>query len=275
MTTYAIGDLQGCREQFEQLLEQINFDPAQDRLWLSGDMVNRGPDSLGTLRLMYSLKDQISMVLGNHDLHMLASASNSQLGNRKDTFTDVLEADDSEKLLSWLQNQPLLHESNEYIMVHAGIHPSWSLEQARRYAAEVETVLRSDMAAGYFQAMYGNMPDQWSEQLQGMDRLRCITNSLTRMRYCYLDGRLDMLYKKPIASAPDNLIPWFSLTTEQSSQQRWEGKTLLIGHWASLQILQPKQNIICLDTGCCYGNKLSAYALKEKAWYQVPGLKQQ
>lgn len=266
MTTYAIGDLQGCRPQLEQLLDEIAFDPTQDQLWFAGDLVNRGPDSLGTLRLLYSLRDNVRLVLGNHDLHMLAAACCRELGNRKDTFYDIIDAEDGPKLLSWLKKQPLLIENDDFLLVHAGLYPDWSLAQTRRLAAEVESVLQSDRSADFYQAMYGNEPSVWSEDLRGMARLRFITNVFSRMRFCDQQMALQMHYKGDLQSAPSDLIPWY-----QMGQPDLEGKTLLIGHWAALQKPHPVPWLVCLDSGCVWGHQLSAYALETRRWFHVSG----
>ncbi len=267
MPTYAIGDIQGCREQFESLLTKIRFDPAADRLWIAGDMVNRGPDSLGTLRLLYSIRESIRVVLGNHDLHLLATAYRPGISGAKDTFHEVLNAEDSEQLLDWVRMQPLLQESKDYVMCHAGIHPGWDLTLARALADEVVAAYQADEPQDYFRAMYGNEPELWDSGLSGLERLRFITNVFTRMRYCDVTGALKMYYKATVADAPDGLMPWY-----EQPLSDWENKTLLIGHWAALQRLQPKANLICLDTGCVWGRELSAYCLETGQWHQVPGL---
>jgi len=266
MSTYAIGDVQGCREQLEALLELINFDPANDRLWFAGDLVNRGPDSLGTLRLIYSIKESVIAVLGNHDLHMLAVNVYPQRANRKDTFFDVLDATDKEPLLDWLLHCPLAHAEDEYLMVHAGIYPHWDRHSALQYAAEVEQCLQGGKHENFFSQMYGNQPANWSEQLTGNDRLRFITNVLTRMRYCYDDSSLDMQCKGPVTEATPELTPWFDVTDRIEHPGY-----ILHGHWASLMGGESKPGIISLDTGCVWGNKLSAWCLEEKHWFSVPG----
>ena len=266
MTTYAIGDLQGCRDQLQQLLDKMQFQPGKDRLWLAGDLVNRGPDSLGTLRLLYELKDHIEVVLGNHDLHMLAASRCPELGHNKDTFHEVFKAPDAESLLNWLEQMPLLVENDNYVMAHAGLYPFWSLEQARNYAGEVKQVLQSEHKQQFYRAMYGNEPQHWSESLTGMTRLRFITNAFTRMRFINKSNGLNMTYKSIISDAPAELSPWY-----EHGDKAWQGKTLLIGHWAALQQRQPIPGLICLDSGCVWGRELSAYALETGQWFQVPG----
>ena len=190
MTDYAVGDIQGCLTPLKALLEALSFDPANDCLYSVGDIVNRGPHSLETLRFCYQLGDSFRMVLGNHDLHLLAVAHHIKAPNRKDTLDDILQAPDRDELLQWLQHQPLLRKAGEYTIVHAGIPPQWELQQAFELAAEVEHTLHSTDALAYFQAMYGNLPDTWSNSLAGTNRLRVITNYLTRMRFCSPEGKL-------------------------------------------------------------------------------------
>ena len=268
MSTYAIGDVQGCREQLEALLEQINFDPASDKLWFAGDLVNRGPDSLGTLRLIYGIKDSIIAVLGNHDLHLLAVNIDSRFGNRKDTFDDLLKAPDAAKLLEWLRFRPLVHAEGDFLMVHAGVYPQWDRATVLELATKVEQVLKGDDHAAFFKQMYGSKPDKWSADLQGYDRLRFITNALTRMRYCYADNSLDMLNKGPITEASTHLTAWF----HQPDRVQHQGY-ILHGHWATLDGGEQVPGIISLDTGCVWGNSLSAWCLEEKRWFSVAGYK--
>ncbi|MCP3673550.1 MAG: symmetrical bis(5'-nucleosyl)-tetraphosphatase [Gammaproteobacteria bacterium] len=267
MSTYAIGDIQGCREQFEALLEHIRFDSAADTLWLAGDLVNRGPDSLGTLRLIHSIKDSVIAVLGNHDLHALAASTDRNFANRKDTFFSLLDAPDADVLLGWLRFRPLVHTEGDYFMSHAGVHPYWDLHLTAALAVEVEEVLRSEQHLEFFQHMYGNFPEKWSQKLVGYDRLRFITNALTRMRYCYADGSLDMKCKVPIVEAPRNLIPWFKIPDRIT-----HSGYILHGHWAALMGGEPLPGIISLDTGCSWGGTLSAWCMEEKQWYSVPGI---
>ena len=270
MAIYAIGDVQGCREQLESLLDKVNFDPAEDFLWFAGDIVNRGPESLATLQLIYSLRNRVELVLGNHDLHLLAVYHSNREPTTKDTLTEILEHPDAALYLDWLIKQPLLVENEQYVMCHAGIYPGWSITAARVYAREVEKVLSSDMAGEYFSNMYGNDPEHWDAALTGMDRYRFITNAFTRMRYCKADGGLDMVCKKPPSEAPADLQPWFQNLPMEI--ELWSGKTLLIGHWASLMNQHPHSQLLCLDSGCVWGKTLSAFELTEKRWFQVPGL---
>lgn len=267
MATYAIGDVQGCLRQLNDLLEKIHFDPSVDQLWFAGDLVNRGPDSLGTLRLIKNLGDSAKVVLGNHDLHLLACSHNRDKMISKDTFYDVLMAEDANALLTWLQQQPLALAQDEFIMVHAGIHPTWDRKQALTYAREVEAALRGGQHQKFYQQMYGNEPTQLSENLSQMQRLRFITNVFTRMRYLDDDGQLDLYCKKPIESADEGLIPWFDVDNRVQHQG-----FILHGHWASLGGGEEINGIVSLDTGCVWGNKLSAWRLDDQKWFSVSGV---
>lgn len=269
MSTYAIGDIQGCKQPLESLLDRINFDPVSDKLWFAGDIVNRGPDSLASLRLIYSLRESIVVVLGNHDLHLLAVNADRERINSQDNFLDIFDAPDAEQLLNWLQHCPLAHAEGDFFLVHAGVFPSWDRKAALSYAAEVEQILRSDAHLSFYQHMYGNLPNHWSDDLSGYDRLRFITNVFTRMRFCYADHTLDMLCKKPLSRAEPGLIPWFSVPDRVKHQGY-----ILHGHWAALEGGEPAPGIISLDTGCVWGKSLSAWCLEEKRWYSVPCQKQ-
>ncbi|MFP5384351.1 MAG: symmetrical bis(5'-nucleosyl)-tetraphosphatase [Gammaproteobacteria bacterium] len=258
MSVWAVGDLQGCHEPFERLLEKIRFDATQDRLWLVGDLVNRGPQSLAVLRRVYELRERVSVVLGNHDLHLLAVAAGAQTPRRKDTFGDILGAPDRGELLGWLQQQPLLHydAALNTVMTHAGIPPAWSLFDAQRLAREVSDVLRSAHAGEFFRAMYGNEPARWDESLTGMDRLRVITNHFTRMRFVDTDGRLDLDSKEGLDSAPAGFFPWFD-----AANRRCAGLRIVFGHWAALQGRVDVPDVLALDTGCVWGYSLTAVNL--------------
>ena len=265
MATYAVGDVHGCLDQLRQLLEQVNFDPAADRLWLVGDLVNRGPHSLATLRFLYQIRQSLVICLGNHDLHLLAVAWHQKKLKRKDTIAEILNAPDAEQLLHWLRQQKLMHYDPEFnaCMVHAGIAPQWNLQQALGHAAEVEQVLRDDVQAGeFFRHMYGNEPERWDEQLTGMPRLRLITNYFTRMRFCRADGTLDLASKLGPKHAPPGHAPWFAHHSPILASQR-----VLFGHWAALKGRTGHSNAIGLDTGCVWGGKLSIYNL-QTAEYQ-------
>jgi bis(5'-nucleosyl)-tetraphosphatase (symmetrical) len=260
LSDYAIGDLQGCLAPFNCLLEQINFNADRDRLFLAGDLVNRGPDSLGTLRRVYELRDNVHTVLGNHDLHLLAVAQGSTGSRRKDTLTAILEAHDRDALLGWLQNCPLLVDIPEHqaVMTHAGIPPLWTLAQARERAREVEQVLRAPQVGEYFANMYGNQPAGWNDDLQGPERWRVITNHFTRMRFVNLAGELDLATKGEADAPPEGFMPWFQHPHRQATDTR-----ILFGHWAALEGNTHVARVDALDTGCVWGGSLTALRLDD------------
>ena len=266
MSTYAIGDIQGCFSSFERLLEAIQFDPAQDTLWLAGDLVNRGPDSLATLRYCYQHKDSIIAVLGNHDLHLLAVAFGACEYKNKDTFAAVLEAPDKDKLLNWLRFNPLYYRDKKlgYSMVHAGIYPKWSRKKAKTLALEVEDIIQGEHFSEFLCNMYGNQPERWSDTLVGPSRWRFITNCFTRMRLCDSNFAINLSYKGALKEAPTELYPWYTTPNRKPIKD-----TILIGHWAALNGVTGSLNVIALDTGCVWGNKLSAFCLETGIWTQV------
>ena len=256
MATFAIGDIQGCYSALRRLLEHISFDPPHDRLWLSGDLVNRGPGSLEVLRYIRSLGDSALMVLGNHDLHLLATVA-AQRNRTTDTFAAVLEASDRDELLNWLRRRPLTHDDPELgiLMVHAGLPPQWTIETAQQLAREVETVLCGDEHESFLKQMYADSPTQWHRSLTGTERLRYVVNALTRIRYCYPDGRLDFSNKGPPGEDTSGLTPWFEM-----DRPEWGGKRVLFGHWSSLGLID-RAGVIGLDTGCVWGRQLTAVQL--------------
>ena len=255
MTTYAIGDIQGCFTELQQLLEQVQFNREKDTLWFTGDLVNRGPQSLEVLRYVKSLGDRHQVVLGNHDLHLLAVAYGFRQQHPGDTLDDILSAPDRRALLDWLRSRPLFvyDEALGYAMSHAGLAPNWTISQAQKLANEVETLLRSDIPEVFFREMYGNQPDAWNEQLTGTDRLRCIVNFFTRMRLCHPDGRLDFSYKGALNEKPQDLIPWFDVKQRVNAKEK-----IIFGHWAALGGKVDVPNVFALDTGCVWGNCLTA-----------------
>lgn len=259
MTTYAIGDVQGCYDPLRRLLDKIDFDPDKDQLWFAGDLINRGPQSLETLRFIISLGDSARSVLGNHECHFLASARGHKKPHRTDTFSDILEASDSESLIHWIRSQPFLHQDTclGYTMIHAGIPPQWSLNDAKRFAKELEAIFKSEHIDDFLANMYGNNPNQWDDSLSGNDRLRFIINCFTRLRFCYEDGRLNFKEKGAPSESPSNLIPWFDAPNRQTAHEK-----IIFGHWSTLG-LNTKNNTICLDTGCLWGGQLSALKLDE------------
>jgi len=252
MAVYAVGDIQGCYDSLRCLLDKVAFNPTEDTLWVAGDLVNRGPDSLKTLRFIKSLKKSAKVVLGNHDLHLLAVGRGAQSKKRKDTFTDILSAPDLDELMDWLRHQKLMvrDKARQVAMVHAGIPHIWSIKQAREYASELEKLLKSDDCDEFLSAMYGNEPHQWSESLTGLDRYRAITNYFTRMRFIGDEGALDFNNKLGPLEAPKGYKPWFSYTRT--------GRTKIIfGHWAALEGRVSNPQMEGLDTGCVWGGTLT------------------
>lgn len=261
MAVYAIGDLQGCYDPFRRLLDKLAFDPATDRLWLAGDLVNRGPKSLKTLRFVRSLGKSAKTVLGNHDLHLLALAHDVAIkSNRFDAMWKILAADDCDELLDWLRQQPLARYSRKLdtLMVHAGLPPQWSIKKALKRAAEVETALRGDDYETFLEKMYGNSPDKWSGKLSGYARLRYIVNVLTRVRMIGSDGRLDFDHSGPPSSARKGLTPWF-----EAKKPKWAGTRIVFGHWSALGLVN-EEKLIAVDTGCVWGRQLTAVRLDGK-----------
>lgn len=261
MAVYAIGDVQGCYDELLKLLDALQFDADQDEIWLAGDLVNRGPKSADTLRYVKSLGDKAKVVLGNHDLHLLAQASGmTEYQHRLDTIDSVLNADDREELLTWLRFQPLFHHDAalQFSMVHAGLPPQWTLTQAQDYAAEVEAVLQGDNWRDFFQHMYGNKPKRWSPDLTGWDRLRFITNCFTRLRYCHEDGTLALKFKGAPKDKPAKQKPWFEMPNRLTADQR-----ILFGHWSQLGTGQ-YGNVFSLDSGAVWGEQLTAVRIDQQ-----------
>jgi bis(5'-nucleosyl)-tetraphosphatase (symmetrical) len=260
MATYAVGDVQGCYESLRRLLDQIGFDPGTDRLWFVGDLVNRGPDSLAVLRFVKSLGDRALVVLGNHDLHLLARAAGRPGNAKKDNLDDILEAPDRNDLLAWLRHRPLVHhDANKgFTMVHAGFPPQWDLGLALDCARELESALRGSGYRDFLQAMYGDEPAIWSADLTGMERLRFITNCLTRMRYCDPLGRLDLTAKGHPGTQPVGTMPWFRVPWRAT-----RGERIVFGHWSTLKWLA-ENNVWCLDTGCLWGGHLTAIRMRKR-----------
>jgi bis(5'-nucleosyl)-tetraphosphatase (symmetrical) len=258
MATYAVGDVQGCAAELETLLGRIDFSPARDRLWFVGDLVNRGPRSLDVLRLIAGLGDAAVVVLGNHDLHLLAAAhGHAELHDHDMGLRTVLEARDRGPLLDWLQSRSMLHhdESLGVTMLHAGLPPQWDLATARGCAGELEQALRGDQSGALFARMYGNEPDLWRDDLEGFDRLRFITNALTRLRACDAAGRMLLRFKGPLARLPAGAVPWF-----RAAGRRTEGSRIVCGHWSALGY-RDEAGVLALDTGCVWGGALTAQRL--------------
>ena len=260
MATYAIGDIQGCYDPFRRLLDKLKFDPVKDKLWLTGDLVNRGPKSLKTLRFVRSLDDSVISVLGNHDLHLLAMANGVRFSeDRFDSMWKILRAKDSDELIDWLRNRPLVHYSKKLntLLVHAGIPPEWNIKKTRKRAAEVENALRGDKYKKLLKRMYGATPNRWSGKLTGYPRLSYIVNSLTRMRMVYEDGRLNFTHKGTIETARKGLRPWFD-----ANDAAWKGTRIVFGHWSALGLIV-NDDLIAVDTGCVWGRKLTAVRLNK------------
>ncbi len=276
MAIFAIGDVQGCFDDLQRLLDRVRFNPAEDRLWFTGDLVNRGPKSLDSLRFVRSLGERAVAVLGNHDLHLLALGEGLREPQGKDeTLLPVLDAPDRDELLEWLRQRPLMHSDPDlgYALVHAGLAPQWDIQTALALAHEVEAVLRGPGYRELLANMYGNEPAQWSDELAGHERERFIINCFTRMRYCDADGRLDLEHKGPPGTQPEPLMPWFEVPGRASARQH-----ILFGHWSTLGEVSG-HNAYPLDTGCLWGGRLTALRLDDDGgWYsidcpgaQVPG----
>jgi bis(5'-nucleosyl)-tetraphosphatase (symmetrical) len=268
MSVWAVGDIQGCYRAFSALMEKIAFDPTCDRLWAVGDLVNRGENNLSVLRWFYEHREAVAVVLGNHDLHLLAAARGHKRLGKSDNLHDVLEATDGADLIDWLRHRPLLHREGRWVMTHAGIPSIWSIEQAADYAAEVEATLRSPDIDLFFQHMYGNEPCRWSPLLRGKARLRTITNYLTRMRYCTISGSLDFRNKGPVTEQAgmlcgETLRPWFMHRGPSDIK-------LLFGHWAALNGATQREDIVGLDTGCVWGGVMTALNLDTGERVQQP-----
>ena len=270
MPTYAIGDLQGCHSRLLALLAHIDAsqsttaDGAEDdppQYIFVGDIVNRGPQSLETLRCLHALGPRVRMVLGNHDLHLLAAASGLRKAGRNDTLAPILQAPDRDALLAWLRRQPLALLQANHLVVHAGVLPQWSVTQTLALADEVSQVLQGPHWLDFLANMYGNQPARWNDALAGHERLRCIVNALTRMRYCTPEGEMILDDAKPALA--HGALPWFDLPGRRSADT-----TVVFGHWSALG-LQLRDNLIGLDTGCLWGGKLTAVRLEDRALFQV------
>ena len=264
MTIYAVGDLQGCLQPLKNLLEQVDFNPQKDTLWCTGDLINRGPESLEALRFIHALGDACITVLGNHDLHLLAVAHGFADCKAGDTLHDILQAPDKDTLLHWLRHRPLIHHEHGYTLVHAGIAPHWSLQQAISLASEVESVLQSDNFSDFLANMYGNQPNQWQDKLSGFDRLRLICNYFTRMRFCTVEGALDLANKGSPDQASAGTMPWFLVPNRAML-----GENIIFGHWAALEAQSNTPNIYALDSGCVWGKKMTLMRLEDHALFHA------
>lgn len=262
MAIYVVGDLQGCLKPLQCLLDKVHFNPQYDTLWCTGDLVNRGPESLAALRFIYQLGDSCVTVLGNHDLHLLAVAYGFAECKKGDTLEEILQAEDREQLLYWLRHRPLIHVQHGYTLAHAGIAPLWTQAQAIALASEVEAALRGDNFRDFLAQMYGNKPKKWKDSLTGYERLRLITNYFTRMRFCYANGKLDFHNKKSAANAEENTMPWFAVPHRAMANEK-----ILFGHWAALEGKSNTENVYALDSGCVWGNKMTLMALPSEERY--------
>ena len=263
MATYAIGDIQGCFHAFQALLARIEFNPKTDELWLVGDLINRGSGSLEVLRWCYQYQDCLKVVLGNHDLHALVVAAGFVKAHKGDTLNEILQADDRDDLLTWLRHQHLVYQNESYLMVHAGLLPQWSAEQATAYAKEVEAALRGNEYLNFLANMYGNLPASWNDDFIGLDRLRVITNAMTRLRVCTEQGEMEFNFKGELEDIPLGYVPWFDVKSRASQDQQ-----VIFGHWSALG-LQQRENVFALDTGCLWGGQLTAMNLDTKMITQV------
>lgn len=264
MATYAIGDVQGCFSALLQLLEKIQFDSSKDTLWFTGDLINRGKESLATLRFVKQLGPKHHTVLGNHDLHFLAVAYGVKSLKKEDTLSDILSAPDREELIDWLLHRPLLHHDTHlnFTMVHAGFAPSWDLPLAKKLADEIATILQGSEVKEFFLHMYGNLPDFWDDRLRGWERARCIINFFTRVRFCYPDGRIELQTKN--LREKTGLIPWFEIPNRSHADLK-----IIFGHWAALEGKTSSAFLFALDTGCVWGNCLTAMRLEDEKRFNV------
>lgn len=265
MSLYAIGDIQGCHAEFCQLLEMVAFSAQSDRLWLVGDLVNRGPGSLAVLREVKALGDAAVTVLGNHDFHLLTVAAGHARQHRHDTIAPILDAADRDELLAWVRSWPLVVIEGDRLLVHAGLLPQWTPETALALSGEVQATLAAADHDAFLRTLYGDTPDAWRDDLEGFDRLRVVVNACTRMRFCTADGTMEFGEKRGPEHAPEGFRPWFLHQARASS-----GKTIVCGHWSTHELLLAP-NLMMLDSGCLWGGTLTAIRLPDRRVYQVPG----
>jgi len=264
MAHYAIGDIQGCHAELCQLLDLVAFSKHDDRLWLVGDLVNRGPDSLGVLRTVMALGSAAVTVLGNHDFHLLTVAEGHRKPHRGDTLDAILAAPDRDELIDWLARRPLVALEGDRLLVHAGLLPQWTPATARGLAHEVETMLAGPGRREFLGHLYGDEPRAWSDELRGQDRLRVIVNACTRLRYCSRDGEMELREKRAPPHTSEGYRPWFGLDNRQSA-----GATVVCGHWSALDLMLAP-NVLMLDSGCLWGGALTAIRLDDRKVFQVP-----
>jgi len=258
MSIYAIGDIQGCFDDLLRLLDAISFNENTDQLWFAGDLVNRGPKSLETLRFVKSLGSSANTVLGNHDMHLLAASCLQKIADNKNTLSKVLEAPDRDELIYWLRHRPLFHYNDDFCLLHAGLPPQWDFKKTQKMASLAEQALKSPDYQVFLKQMYGNKPNIWSTSLKGISRLRFIINCFTRMRYCDVNGRLDFAHSGPLGSQPKNLLPWFEVPKRKNADMR-----IIFGHWSTLGYYEGP-NYYAIDTGCLWGGQLTALKLGEQ-----------
>lgn len=263
MPTYAIGDVQGCFDELQQLLDAVGFDRRKDRLWLVGDLVNRGPQSLAVLRFVRELGSAAVTVLGNHDLHLLTYAAGLAMPRPDDTLDEVLAAPDRPELIDWLRGLPMVHVEEDHVLVHAGLLPQWSVQQAEALGREVEAALRGAQHREFLARLYGSKPDRWDDELRDADRLRVIVNAMTRMRFCTADGIMEFQTKGEATAAPPGYMPWFDVPARRSAHH-----TVICGHWSALG-LRVAPRLLALDSGCVWGGRLTAVRLEDRAITQV------
>ena len=269
MATYAVGDIQGCYAEFAALLDEVSFDERRDALWLLGDLINRGPDSLAVMERVMALGDRVTAVLGNHDLHFLAIWYGGHPARNTDTFTDLLAAPAAPAIAEWLRRKPFFHQDPNlgYAMVHAGILPGWTFADAQAASDELMEVLAGPEFQGYFRNLYGDRPRKLKKRLVGMDRWRILTNCFTRIRLVDAKGRLNFKHKGALRDAPPNCRPWYEL-----AEGALDGQRLLFGHWAALDGHTGKDNLIALDTGCVWGRSLTALCLERGERVVIPAM---
>ena len=270
MSTYAIGDIQGCYTELQNLLNEINFNEKNDQLWFAGDLVNRGPKSLQTLRFIKSLGASAKIVLGNHDLHLIAASKNIRPISNKDTIKEILTADDADELINWLKSRPLLFTDTDlgFTMVHAGIAPQWSLDAAKNFAKECESILQNEKIDDFLMHMYGDTPNIWSDSIEGYARQRFIINCFTRIRFCTINGTLDLDVKVAPGSQKKSLIPWYALPNRKTIDNK-----IIFGHWSTIHLGSEnnfkKYNVYPIDTGCLWGGQLTAMRLDDEKIFSV------
>lgn len=269
MSTYAIGDLQGCFAELADLLDKIQFKPDFDKLWFVGDLVNRGPESLATLRFIRNLGDSAIVVLGNHDIHLLAVYYGKREAKAQDTLQDVLTAPDAPELMAWLRCMPLLHHDAalKFTMTHAGVAPQWDLKTAQSLSDEFVQAMQTPEPGRFLDELFNDPigSNDWREDLQGVDRIRTITNYFTRMRFCDARGRLDLRTKGPMSAAPTGFMPWFKMP-----QRKMHNQDIVFGHWAMLNGTTDTPHVHAIDTGCVWGEQLTALRLEDQQRFSVP-----